>query len=89
MVLPLQGAGNSWLAITQGVALGYVIKPLRGILIIKLAMMLVMAQDAPKGPLGDEGDAFFLHAVTKANKFEHVAKRRKNTFRTRLMILPL
>ena len=51
------------------------------------------------GPLGDEGDAFFLHAVTKANKFfldesgkaerERVAKRRKNTFRTRLMILPL
>ena len=40
------------------------------------------------GPLGDEGDAFFLHAVTKANKFfldesgkaerERVAKRRKN-----------
>ena len=29
-------------------------------------------------PLGDEGDAFFLHAVTKANKFERVAKRRKN-----------
>ena len=99
MVLPLQGAGNSWLAITQGVALGYVIKPLRGILIIKLAMMLVMAQDAPKGQLGDEGDAFFLHTVTKANKFfldesgkaerERVAKRRKNIFRTRLMILPL
>ena len=30
------------------------------------------------GPLGDEGDAFFLHAVTKANKFERVAKQRKN-----------
>ena len=89
MVLPLQGAGNTWLAITQGVALGCVVKPFRGILIIKLAMMLVMAQDAPKGQLGDEGDAFFLHTVTKANKFERVAKRRKNIFRTRLMILPL
>ena len=89
MVLPLQGAGNTWLAITQGVALGYVIKPLWGILIIKLAMMLVMAQDTPKGQLGDDGDAFFHHAVTKANKFVHVAKHRKNIFRTRLMILPL
>ena len=55
-----------------------------------------MAQNRPArpvphspGPLGNEGDAFFLHAVTKANKFEHVAKRRKNIFRTRLMILPL
>ena len=53
-LLPLQGVGLVWRIFTQGVALGYVLLPLRGVLLVSFDTLssYQMSSDTERNPIG-------------------------------------